>query len=167
MLQFIFTPYLLDCSLLISFFNYAVDEGYLIKNPCIGKKIVILGQVENKEHIVEIFTNKEIKLLFTALENHRLKALILLDLGTGLRKGELLGLKWSDIDFDNKQLKVERNVKKVYIIAADGNKEYKTIDQTPKSTMSTRSVPIPSSLLPILKQHSAVQKQEKLNDLFI
>nr|WP_242834310.1 site-specific integrase [Clostridium pasteurianum] len=87
---------------------------------------------------------------------------MLLALGTGLREGELLGLKWTDIDFENKQLKVERSVKQVYIIAADGSKEFKTIEQLPKSKTSIRSVPIPSTLIHVLKEHKTMQKCEKL-----
>lgn len=86
----------------------------------------------------------------------------MLALGTGLREGELLGLKWSDIDFDDKELKVERSVKQVYIIAADETKEFKTIEQTPKSKTSVRIVSIPSTLMPILQQHSKIQEEEKL-----
>ncbi len=148
--------------LLKSFFNYAVDERYIIRNPCIGKKIVIPGESEKTDTEVEVFTNEEIKLLFTTLENHRLKALILLALGTGLRQGELLGLKWSDIDLKNKELKVQRSIKQVYIISGDETKEYKTIEQTPKSKNSIRSVPIPSTLIPILEKHAIEQKTEKL-----
>jgi integrase len=148
--------------LLKTFFNYSVDEGYLIKNPCIGKKIVIPGGSEKKDKKINIFTDEEIRILNVSLKNHRLKSIILLALGTGLREGELLGLKWTDIDLENKQLKVERSVKQVYIIAADGTKEFKTIEQLPKSKTSIRSVPIPSTLIPILKEHRTMQKCEKL-----
>lgn len=148
--------------LLKTFFNYAVDQGYIIKNPCIGKKIVIPGLAQKKEYEIEVFTNKEISILKSAMKGYRLQCLILLALGTGLRQGELLGLKWNDIDLKNKTLKVKRSIKQVYIIAADGTKEYKTIEQSPKSKNSIRTVPIPSSLIPVLKKHELNQKSEKL-----
>lgn len=148
--------------LLKSFFNYAVDESYILKNPCIGKKVVIPGEIKNVEKKIEIFSDEEIKILQYALKNHRLKCLILLALGTGLRQGELLALKWSDLNIIDKELKVERSIKQVNIIAADGSKEYKTIIQTPKTKNSIRIVPIPSNLIPILENHSKNQKLEKL-----
>lgn len=148
--------------LLRTFFNYAVDEGYILKNPCSGKRIVIPGEKDIEDKEVEVFTNEEIKALEKCLEKHRLKALILLALGTGLREGELLGLKWSDIDFENKELKVERSIRQLNIINADGTKEYKTITQTPKSKSSIRTVPIPSSLIQVLKDHRTQQKLEKV-----
>lgn len=148
--------------LLKNFFNYATDEGYILKNPCSGKRIAIPGESETQERKIEVFSDEEINALKVALKEHRLKFLILLALGTGLRQGELLGLKWSDIDIDNKQLKVERSIKQVNIISADGSKEYKTIVQSPKSKNSIRIVPIPSNLISDLKEHRKLQKQEKL-----
>lgn len=149
--------------LLKTFFNYAINEGYLLRNPCTGKKIVIPGSIEEKrERKIETFTDEEIKKFNEVLEGHRLKALFLLDFGTGLRQGELLGLKWPDIDFENKELKVQRTIKQVTIINADGNREYKTIEQIPKTKNSIRTVPIPSSLVPVLEEHKNRQREEKL-----
>jgi len=146
-----------------TFFNYAVDEGYLVKNPCTGKKIVIPGTPEEKaEAKIETFTDEEIKKITEALEGHRLKVLFLLAFGTGLRQGELLGLKWPDIDFEKKELKVQRTIKQVTIIDQNGNREYKTIEQIPKTKSSIRTVPIPSSLIPVLKEYRNKQKEEKL-----
>ncbi|MBO0575143.1 site-specific integrase [Clostridium botulinum] len=148
--------------LLKSFLNYAVGEGYILKNPCSSKRIVIPGESEIHERKIEIFSDEEINTLKIALKDHRLKFLILLALGTGLRQGELLGLKWVDIDIDNKQLKVERSIKQVSIISSDGTRKYKTIVQSPKTKNSIRTVPIPSSLIVDLKEHGKLQKQEKL-----
>ncbi len=148
--------------LLKTFFNYAVGEGYLLKNPCSGKRIVIPGEEETPKKEVETFSTEEILKFKEFIENHRLKALFLLALGTGLRQGELLGLKWSDFDNEYKTLKVQRSIKQVNIISANGEKEYKTIEQTPKSKNSIRVVPIPSSLIPVLKEHKTQQKLEKV-----
>ena len=146
-----------------TFFNYAVDEGYLAKNPCTGKKIVIPGTPEEKiEAEIETFTDEEIKKIKEALKGHRLKVLFLLAFGTGLRQGELLGLKWTDIDFEKKELRVQRMIKQVTIIDEKGNRKYKTIEQIPKTKNSIRTVPIPSSLIPMLKEHKNRQREEKL-----
>jgi integrase len=152
--------------LLKSFFNYAVDEGYILKNPCSGKKIVIPGDNEfdpneNEDEDVVVFADEEINLIKKALENNRIQALVLLNLGTGLRQGELLALKWSDLSEGYKNLKVQRSIKHVKVIAADETSEYKTLVQTPKTKCSLRTVPIPSSLIPILEKHRAMQHQDK------
>ncbi|WP_434565122.1 site-specific integrase [Thermoanaerobacterium thermosaccharolyticum] len=146
--------------LLKAFFNYAVNEGYLMRNPCV--KIVIPDANKEAKPEIETFTDEEIKKLTEVLNKHRLKALFLLDFGTGLRQGELLGLKWIDIDFEKKELKVQRTIKQVTIIDGDGNREYKTIEQIPKTKNSIRTVPIPSSLIPVLEEYKNRQKEEKL-----
>ena len=152
--------------LLKSFFNYAVDEGYILKNPCSGKKIAMPGDsemniLENEDEDIVVYTDEEIKRIRNALLNNRIQALILLDLGTGLRQGELLALKWSDFSDGYKDLKVQRSIKHVKIIAADGTSEYKTVIQTPKTKSSYRTVPIPSNLIPILENQKLMQQQDK------
>ena len=144
------------------FLNYAVDEGYLIKNPCNGKKIVIPGEAETAITAIFTFEDDEINAFKIVLNTHRLKALFLLDLGTGLRQGELLGLKWSDIDMINNELHVNRSIKQVSLISAEGIRTFKTIEQIPKTKGSIRIVPIPDNLINILKSHRLIQRQEKL-----
>lgn len=150
--------------LLRTFFNYAVDEGYAIKNPCSGKRVTIPGQKENNavKKEVEVFSDDELKTFKTAIEGHRLKPLFCLALASGLREGELLALKWSDIDLDKKIVSVRRTIKNIAIIQADGTKKRETILQIPKSKGSVRDVPIPENLIPMLKKHRLQQKEEKL-----
>ncbi|WP_026486710.1 tyrosine-type recombinase/integrase [Caldanaerobius polysaccharolyticus] len=148
--------------LLKKFFFYAVEEGYILKNPCSSKSLVIPGEVEQEETEIEIFKDDEIEAIKKALEGHRLKALILLALGTGLRQGELLGLKWDHVDLENKKIKVEQAIKTVTIIDANGNRKLETREQPLKTKNSARTVPIPSSLIPVLKKHESNQKEEKL-----
>lgn len=148
--------------LLKSFFNYAVDENYILKNPCAGKKIIIPGEKEKKNEPIEVFSNDEIKILINSLEGHRLKCLILMAIGTGLRQGELLALKWSDLGPNYSELTVNKTIKKVKIIKDDETFKKDTIIQTPKSQYSNRTIPIPSGLVPILKEHETKQKRDKV-----
>jgi integrase len=148
--------------LLKKFFFYAVDEGYLLKNPCTSKSLTIPGEVTQEDTDIEIFNDEEIEAIKKALEGHRLKPLILLALGTGLRQGELLGLKWSNVDLKNKEIKVEQAIKAVTIINSDGSRKYEIREQPLKTKNSIRTVPIPSNLIPILEKHALKQKEEKL-----
>ena len=70
---------------------------------------------------------------------------ILLSLFMGLRIGELCGLKWEDIDFQNKILHIKRTVQR--ISSPNGNRKTKVIISTPKSETSFRSVAIPDFLM--------------------
>ena len=73
---------------------------------------------------------------------------IFLCLFTGLRVGELCGLKWEDIDFDNAVLSVKRTVQRV-----SKNGKSQVIIETPKSRTSVRIVPIPDFVLNVLKNY--------------
>lgn len=147
--------------LLKSFLYYAVDEGYILKNPCSGKKIIIPRGKKSENTEIEIFSDNEISLLKKALAGHKHKCLILLALGTGLRQGELLALKWDDINFDTCELTVNKSIKKVKIISADGVGERKFVEQSPKTKTSNRIVPIPSNLIKVIEEHKTIQEKQK------
>jgi len=149
--------------LLRKFFFYATDEGYIIKNPCSSKSLTIPGEVKHKDTSFEVFSNDEIEAIKKALEDHRLEALILLALGTELRQGELLGLKWDNLDMGYKEIQVEQAIKSVTIVNADETRKFETREQPLKTKNSIRTVPIPSSLVPTLKKHKINQKAEKLH----
>lgn len=77
---------------------------------------------------------------------------IMLALYTGLRIGEVCGLKWSDIDFGNKMLHVNRTVQRVYRKTLDGKGKSQIIVGPPKTRSSRREIPISAILLPVLKR---------------
>jgi len=53
-------------------------------------------------------TLEQAKKLLEAAKSHRLEALLTVALATGMRKGELLSLQWTDVDFENMSLQVKR-----------------------------------------------------------
>lgn len=137
--------------LLKQFFSYAEKEGYILKNPC--NNVTIPNQIIQKNarsETIEYFNESEIKLLKKAFKKNKFNNLILTALGTGLRQGELLALKWENVDLNNKVINVKESIKKVYIFDSDGNKELKTITQTPKSATSIRIVDLPNKIVKLL-----------------
>ena len=157
--------------LLKAFFNYCVDNDYILKNPCSGKKIIIPGIKEEKvsKKEIEIFTDNEIKAILTAKEDSLIKYISILSLCTGMRRGECLGLKWNDIDYKNKEINIKRSIKTVALFDDNGNKHYKTIEQSTKNIGSTRTIPLPESLIPILKQLKKIEldKKHKAGNLYV
>lgn len=134
------------------FLNWCCKNGYLIKNPCLnlnlkGNKTDIINQ---KRKDVEILNGKEIKIIKEYIKGTDFELIFLLDLGTGLRLGELLALDWEHINLKSKELKVEKSVKEVYIYDNADKKHIETIIQTPKTRNSFRTIPVPSSLIDIL-----------------
>jgi len=108
-------------------------------------KNVVLPKIEKKQ--VEKISNTEQKKLVEYLKNHiDLTAFgILISLFMGLRIGELCGLKWSDVDFNNKVLHINRTVQR--ISSENGNRKTKVTISTPKSAMSFRTIAIPDFLM--------------------
>ena len=76
---------------------------------------------------------------------------ILICLYTGLRLGEICGLMWRDIDFENKTLSVERTVQRVKDISSETKQKTKLIISDPKSDTSRRIIPLPDFLVDILE----------------
>ncbi|WP_195940154.1 site-specific integrase [Romboutsia sp. 1001713B170131_170501_G6] len=97
-----------------------------------------------------------------AIQGHKLEMLFLIALSTGLRLGELLSLKWIDINFEDGNLTVNRTIQRVTQISKDGTRISKLIEQDPKTKNSNRTVPIPKDILTKLKLHKKEQSKHKL-----
>lgn len=78
------------------------------------------------------------------------KCCLLLCLYTGLRVGEVCGLKWEDINFQAKTIQIKRTIQRI----KNTNTDTKTIliESTPKSDTSNRIIPIPNFLIDILRR---------------
>lgn len=137
-----------------NFFNWCIDSGYILKNPCL--KIEIKGNKSDivkrkRENKVEILSEDEIAKIKEYIKDTNFELLFLLDLSTGLREGELLALTWNDIDLKEKTLIVEKSVKEVYVYEDENTRHIETITQIPKTMTSFRTVPIPDSIILKLK----------------
>ncbi|MCC9294388.1 site-specific integrase [Clostridium sp. WLY-B-L2] len=151
--------------LLRNFFNYCLTQGYIVRNYCSGVDIPQDNSLneDDEDGLDDIvaFTIEEQNQFIRGIKGHRLEALFILALSTGLRQGELLGLKWADIDFSKKELHVKRAIRGVYLFDGD-KKHYELIETPPKTKNSVRSVPIPENVIPILKKRELNQKKERL-----
>ena len=111
-----------------------------------------------QEKAVTCFTLQEQKKIEQAvLSDNRYKMFgVVLCLYSGLRVGELLALKWSDMDFLKGTITVNRT-------CYDGQDEYGKlcrIEDTPKTTSSRRVIPLPKQILQLLKSHQRRNKSE-------
>lgn len=91
--------------------------------------------------------------LIASSKDHRLHALWVTALGTGLRQGELLGLRWEDVDMDGGRLSVRHTLQRV-----DG---VLTLLE-PKTERSRRTIALPEVVLAVLRAHLTHQKMERL-----
>ena len=127
---------------------YRSIENYAAREYGIRETHFTMPKIEKKP--TDILISAERKRLENYLIHNQNKTniAILLCLFTGLRVGELCGLKWEDIDFNNAVLYVKRTVQRV---SKKGKSQI--IIGTPKSKTSVRTVPIPAFVLDILKKY--------------
>ena len=136
----------------------AEKQGYIQKNYC---KMVTLPK-DNTTKEIKVLTPDNQRSFISAIKGHELEVLFLMALSTGLRLGEILGLKWSDIDFNTGTLTVNRTLQRVTEISRDGKRESKVIEQLPKTKNSIRSIPIPKNILSRVKDHRLEQNKSRL-----
>ena len=136
----------------------AEKQGYIQKNYC---KLVTLPK-DNTSREIKVLTPEQQKSFIAVLVGHELEMLFLTALSTGLRLGEILGLKWSDIDFNTGILTVNRTLQRVTEIDRNGNRKSKVIEQLPKTKNSIRTIPLPKNMLAKLKDHKVHQSKNKL-----
>lgn len=125
----------------------AQEDGFIQKNPC--RKIKIQRTERADQRVLSVREQELVK--DSACRSHELPTL--LSLYTGMRLGEVCGLRWADIDWDKKTITVKRTVQRV-AQCADEKTGAKTMLMvgTPKSTRSRRVIPVPDFVLEQLKQ---------------
>ena len=146
---------------LYNMIHASLKQAYL--NEMIKKNIcefVKVPKVFRKE--MRVLSREEQKNLITASRNNRLGIVVILDLFTGMRLGEILALRWNDIDFDKKIIYVKNTIKRVTTHNANGNKTEIILD-TPKTENSFRIIPLIDEMIKELKAHKKIQNKEKYN----
>ena len=106
---------------------------------------------------VDVFTIEETNAILAAAKTEPINIRLLIELAlfTGMRRGEIVGLKWSDINFDNQCLSVKRSIYKP--------RGEKSIEKEPKSHSSIRTIAIPNRLCETLKEYKKSQEQYSLS----
>src|SRR6266487_1651735 len=99
-----------------------------------------------KKHEIERLTLEQIKHLLDAAQGQSLKTFLAVAITTGLRRGELLGLRWQDLDLENEILHVRRMVSGIREVG---------------STETARTIALPTVVLQALKEHQQDQEKEK------
>ncbi len=92
-----------------------------------------------------------------AARGDRLEALYTVAITAGLRQGELLGLRWSDIDLDAGQLAVRRS-----LVAGSVGSRGGAVFDAPKNNKSRRTVKLTDFAVEALRRHKAAQNEERL-----
>ncbi|EDT87475.1 site-specific integrase [Clostridium botulinum] len=150
--------------LLKQFLNYCVDSGYILKNPCDGKKVIIPkdNKIRRENKILPIFSRDEVINILRQKEDTKIRYISLISYATGMRKGEILGLKESDIDYTNNEIHIRRAMVTTYIFDENGKKHKETFLDDTKTYTSERDIPLPKSLIPIINAAISLKKRDIL-----
>lgn len=131
----------------------AVIQGKIKNNPVIGSKTY-----PRKNPSITILSKEKLKVLLKAAADSEWKLEILLALFCGLRKGEILGLKFSDIDYENETVHIRRQITSNPIIPKGQSKveDYRIEEKAPKTENSFRILKLPKLLV------QEIRKREEL-----
>jgi integrase len=126
----------------------AVRDGLLARNPAVSVQRPGVARTEavhlDPQHVTE---------LLAAAENSRYHTALLLIGTTGLRRGECLALRWSDVDLDAGAIRVRDTVQRI-----DG----KLSPGPVKTDHSRRTIPLSPALVALLRRHRVTQVEERL-----
>lgn len=137
-------------TVLESIFSFAVRQGFIVKNPCVG---VILPKAKNNDE-KKMLNSSQVKTLMKMLtdedvESSQFSAIIRTLILTGMRSGECLALQWGDVDFENSVISIRHN------LCYDGQKTW--LDE-PKTQKSRRVIAMSAELAELLKNHYTRQQ---------
>jgi len=127
----------------------AEERGHVARNVA---ALVSPPRVEREE--MDFLTEDEVELFLKSVRGDPFEALYVLAVVTGMREGELLGLRWSDINFDKGVVSVQRQIQR---ITGKG-----LVTSTPKTVRGRRSIPVPSGAIRKLRTHRAAQAKALL-----
>lgn len=137
---------------LYSMFADAVENDIILRNPVTKAVKYNIGKEPKKVRALSIEEQRKFLEVAKNSSNYNQYAFIL---QTGLRTGELIGLKWSDIDFDKRVIHIQRSMEYRYSIG-----EWRIGE--PKSKSGYRDVPLTDEAIAILKNQKEKLKTIKI-----
>lgn len=138
----------------------AVIGGYIKTNPVIGTK-----PYKRQKPKITILSKEKIKVLLKASSENNWYLEILLGLFCGLRKGEILGLKFSDLDMEKRTVTIRRQIASDPLIKkGSGSKidNYGLIERDPKTPNSFRVLRVPAIIIEELEKRKRLVEFNKV-----
>jgi integrase len=126
----------------------AVQDEIITRNPC---SIRSAPKVERKE--VQILSPEEVTRLLRTFRGRNLQTFVTTALATGARRGELLALRWSDVDLERGTVSIERSLEQT-----TAGLRFKS----PKTKSGRRTIGIPASVCDELRLHYRRQLERRL-----
>lgn len=140
--------------------KYAHASGRIDVNP------VALTQPLKRSHseptaVQDPWTVEEVRDALAAVLGSDVELLVVLGVVQGLRRGEILGLHWADIDFEAGTLAVRRGLKQARVLAEDGTVSVQLVEDATKTRASQRVLPLGPLVAEVLMRHRARQDAQR------
>jgi integrase len=145
--------------LLKAFFNYAIKESIILRNPCINISLPkSYTDIKPINHDLLVFTDDDISKLKNIEKPITTINIVKMALLTGMRCSELLALTVGDVNIQSKEIHITKAVRSVKVFTAPDEFIYDTVLQKPKTEASIRVIPFPDSLIPIILNQCEYEK---------
>jgi len=147
-------------SALSSVFSSAVRNGKVNLNPVSRTQKFKRGEFDETQ-VQPPYSREEVLQLLNAAKGTVLDLFIHLAAFTGMRRGEILGLRWSDINYDEGYVFVSRTLKEGSRFVPGGGGLTKPVFNEPKTASSKRVVHVPVAVVNALRRHELFQGLQK------
>ncbi len=127
-------------------FDDAVHWKRMNENPCDNAK-----QPRKVKYEIHLLTQEQARMMLDVAQGHTLEALLTMAVATGMRRGELLSLKWQDINVEERRLQIRRTMNR---IAGRG-----IVESEPKTEKSKRTIMLPQFVIDALMLHRKRQAE--------
>ncbi len=125
-----------------------------VKWNLLSRNVVSLASVPRKtRYEVHPLSASDAQKLIQAVRGSKIEALLIIAVTTGLRRGELLALRWDDVNLEQGVLHVRRTMNRIA--------GYGFVESDPKTKTSHRRVMLPNVAVEALKKHHAALDQAK------
>lgn len=134
---------------LVDILDKAVQADYLLKNY--AKSICITLKDDDDDITDKMLTKEQVDILLEYARKSSIYPILVVALYTGLRIGEIIGLTWDCIDFENGEIKVNKTL---FLLSNNGNPIRQL--QTPKTKTSCRDVPMYENVKQVLLEQKII-----------
>ena len=139
--------------------NAALEKArgkIIIENPAAGLRLPEVQPTERR-----VLTVEEMEIFIKEIFSERLRGAMLLSLFTGVRMGEILPLRWDDLNEKKRTIRINKDLERVQLFDdPSGKKTELILQETPKSKTSNRETPVYENIWQLLM----FQRQVQLHD---
>lgn len=126
-----------------------------MRHGLVSRNVAALAEPPRVKHReVASLDPEQVKTLLAAIKGHRHETLFTLAVASGMRQGELLGLRWSDLDLEGGTLTVRHSLQRGELVET-------------KTSQSRRTIPLPRVALSALREHRLALMQQRLFSAYV